>query len=614
MQAWINDRPVEADGRTILEAARSEGVFIQTLCEFAALRHTPGTCRMCLVEVERPEGSAFVTTACDTVLEAGWRVRTRSEKLRRMQRLQLELLMADHCQDCAACSRHGACELQTAGLRLGAGLPGKAGRIRPAAPAVRPEALARSRDESRRALLFDASRCIRCLRCLETCRTVAGQSAITFNGTGTNASIGFGPVGRTWSQSPTCVACGQCSLVCPTGALSVKDEGDMLLEWIEDPEIVTVVQTAPAVRVQLGEAFGLPAGTNVEGRITAALKSMGVDFVMDTCWSADVTIMEEGTEVLEKLRSDRAAGRRTTYFTSCCPGWVNYVEQSVPELIPNLSSTRSPQAIFGALSKTWLAKEKGLDPKRIRTISLMPCTAKKEEAQRGPLAREDGTRDNDLVLTTREAAALFRRCGIDLKNCPEASFDSPFMAQASGAGIIFGATGGVMEAALRTMRALCGVPAQEWRPDFEAVRGMDGIKEAEVELPGVGLVRIAVVHGLARVKAVADAVKAGESRWDFVEVMACPGGCVGGGGAVRAEGAPACAVPERAGGLYKLDREAPIRASHENPDVQRLYDAYLGQPGSHLAHELLHCRYEDRRAVPNPPSAEQLFQKVELTS
>jgi ferredoxin hydrogenase gamma subunit len=396
MKAFLNDVPVRfTEGETILEVARREGVFIPTLCEFAALHHRPGTCRMCLVEIVEKDRTRTVT-ACDTRMKEGLRVRTTGAQLRSMRKLQAELLFADHCERCSECPRHGDCELQTVAKTVGLDVSSLSGRF----------VNRHGTDDTAPALTFTPDKCIRCLRCLEVCRQVHGVGAITLEGFGTEAAVGFD--GTPWGASDRCIQCGQCSLVCPTGAIAVKDQCERALELFEDPSVTTVVQMAPAVRFTFGEAMGLPAGENLEGFLVAGLKKLGADLVCDTRWSADVTILEEGTELierLEKMKRENRLDRPDTMFTSCCPGWINHVEKSAADLIDHISTTRSPQGIFGALAKTWLPRALKIDKERIRVISIMPCTAKKDEAARPALSR-DGMPDVDLVLTVRELAEM----------------------------------------------------------------------------------------------------------------------------------------------------------------------------------------------------------------
>lgn len=598
MKAYINDKPIEfTQGETVLQAARRLGIFIPTLCAHLPLDHTPGTCRVCLVEITHADRAddKRIVTACTTQLEEGMRVATRTPEVRRMQRMQVAWVFADHDQDCASCSRYGKCELQDLALYVGLRDNGCNGRF----TAKRPD------DWSANGVVRDVNKCVRCGRCVEVCRTVQGLSALTLDNIGTQCGVGIAGASR-WADSATCVQCGQCTLVCPTGALSVHDQIETAVDWLDDPKIKTIVAFAPAVRVTVGEAFGLPMGTNVEKKIITALKMLGADYVCDINWAADVTIMEEGSELLDRIQK----GGKLPMMTSCCPGWVNYVEKIHPEWIDHLSTARSPQGIFGALAKTWFAQEHQIEPRELRLISIMPCTAKKDEAAREQLTR-DGRPDTDLVLTVREFIRLLRRYGIDLSRLQDSEFDSPFMAQSSGAGAVFGVTGGVMEAALRTV--YFRVTGQELGPiAYLPVRGMDAVRQATVPVGDLGELRVAVVHGLANVARFFERVKNEGLHYDFIEVMACPGGCIDGGGTDRTKEDFRVAARPRMQAIYEIDANRAIRQSHNNPDVQRLYAQFLGEPLSEKAHELLHMHYRDRKVTPKRKTISQIWREVKL--
>lgn len=581
MNASINGRDYSFEaGETILQVARRNGIFIPTLCHFQPLDHKPGTCRVCLAEVTDKNGHTEMMTTCNTPMEEGMRVNTRSACVRDMQRLQVELIFADHDQDCGACARHGNCELQDLAEYVGL----STNRFAPRMPSVRPF------DDTMRGMVRDMTKCVRCLRCVEVCRKVQGVAALTVDGTGVGAHIG---VGMAPSQNTSaCIQCGQCTLVCPTGALSERDENDAVLDYIANPELTTVFSFAPSVRVVLGEEFGLAPGENVQGKIVAALRRLGADVVIDTDFAADVVIMEEGSELLSRIRN----GGKLPLFTSCCPAWVNYAEKHCPEVLPYVSTTRSPQAVTGSLIKTYLAEKMGLSPRRIRAISIMPCTAKKDEAAR-PQLHVNGAPDTDVVLTVRELSRLFRRCGIDLAKMEPEEFDNPYMSDSTGAAVIFGTTGGVMEAAVRTVYAVLNhkeLPGVDVVP----VRGEEGMREAEVDLgEGNGVIRVAVVHGLANARKLAEQAVAGNSPYTFIEVMACPGGCVDGGGTCRVKKDYHPHARDRRQGLFSIDKNMPRRQSHNNPQIIRLYEDFLGEPNSHKAHELLHTHYTDRSKV-----------------
>lgn len=590
MKAFINGKEYSFEpGASILDVARANGIFIPTLCNFAPLDHTPATCRVCLVGLTDANGTRLVT-ACNTALTDGVRIDTISRQVRLAQRAQVELIFADHDQECVSCGRHGNCELQDLGKAVGlernrfAHRLGSAARKRPL-------------DLAANGIVRDMSKCIRCLRCMEVCRKVQGVAALTADGKGLEACIGVGMFDD--QQTSACIQCGQCTLVCPTGALSARDHVEQVLDCLTDPEIITVFSFAPAVRVLLGEDFGFATGSNVEGRIIAALHKIGADIVIDTDFAADVVIMEEGTELLEKIKNNG----RLPMFTSCCPGWINYAEKHVPAILPHVSSTRSPQAVLGALTRTYLAGKMEIDPVRIRTVSIMPCTAKKDEAAREQLA-SNGVPDVNYVLTVRQFARMLRRVGVDLASLEPEPFDNPFMSSSTGAAVIFGTTGGVMEAAVRTVHALLNGSELDL-VKTSPLRGMEGVREADIDLGGSnGSIRVAICHGLRNARILAEQALAGQSPYSFIEVMACPGGCIAGGGSCRHKGDYHPHLRERQQGLFSLDRVMPRRQSHNNPQVKKLYADFLGEPNSHKAHELLHTSYKDRSARPGASMAD----------
>ncbi|WP_321447696.1 [FeFe] hydrogenase, group A [uncultured Cohaesibacter sp.] len=576
----INNKQCMAfPNETILSCARRHDIYIPTLCELDDIDHTPGTCRVCVVEITHSKhNGAQIVTSCNTPVREGMTVQTRSKKARDMQKLQVELLMADHLQDCATCIRHGDCELQDVAQYVGLTENRFFDRL-----------LAESRpvDEASTSMIRDMRRCIRCQRCVAICRDHQGIDALVMEGTGNDRVVALRD--GTDPLSNICVSCGQCVLVCPTGALGERDEIDKALDYICDPDITTVVQFAPAVRVAFGEEFGMPAGTNVEGQVISACRKIGVDIVLDTNFAADVVIMEEGTELLGRLKE----GRKPT-FTSCCPAWINFAETHYPDILPLLSSTKSPQQVLSTIAKAYLPEKQDIAADKIRVISIMPCIAKKDEAAR-PQLGEAGKQDTDVVLTTREFARLLRREGIDLKTIKPSSFDNPYMSEYSGAAAIFGTTGGVMEAAVRTIYSVVNGKELD-KVELTQLRGFEGVREATVNLGGpIGEVKVAMVHGLGDTRKLVEMVRSGEADYDFIEVMACPGGCVDGGGSLRSKKAYLPLAMARRETIYNVDRKTNVRQSHKNMQMQALYRDFLQAPNSEKAHHLLHTHYEDRR-------------------
>lgn len=554
-------------GTTILEAAQKIGIHIPTLCYHPELR-LEGACRICVVQVE---GMKNLAASCVYPVSEGMVVRTNSDLVRRTRKNIVELLIANHPADCLVCRRHGECELQDLSRQLG---------IRQ----VRFEGEKRDipLDESSHSVIRDPNKCILCGRCVRVCQQTQAVSAIGMANRGSK-SIVTTPFDRGLAEGP-CVGCGQCINVCPVGALAEKDETERVWSALHHSEVHTVVQVAPAVRAALGEEFGLRPGSLVTGKLVTALRKLGFDKVFDTQFAADVTIMEEGHEFLHRLERNECL----PLITSCSPGWVSYCEHFFPELLPHVSSCKSPQQMFGALVKTYYAEKAGVDPAAICSVSVMPCTAKKSEAARSEM-NSSGQRDVDAVITTRELANMIREAGIDFSSLPEGEFDLQ-MGMSTGAGTIFGVTGGVMEAALRTVKEL--VDGQEL-PDveFQQVRGFAGTREATI-IVGGKRIKVAIVNGLAQAKQLMQAIQSGESEYHFVEIMGCPGGCIGGGGQ------PLSTDPEikikRASALYRQDMLKKVRKSHENPAVQELYRSFLGQPNGEKAHQLLHTHFQAR--------------------
>ncbi len=557
---------------TVLEAARSANIHIPTLCYLKDVSKT-GSCRMCVVEVST---ARTLQAACVYPVSEGLEVVTNSEKVRKARKITLELILSAHDKRCLTCERNRNCELQTLAEELG---------VRDIA--FEGERNVQEIDDSSASIVRDNNKCILCRRCVSACKNIQTVSVIDAVNRGFNTSIAC-----AFEQSlgdVACVNCGQCIAACPVGALYEKDSIAQTWEAIADPEKYVIVQTAPAVRAALGEEFGFEIGTPVTGKMANALKMLGFDKVFDTNTAADLTIMEEGTELINRIKD----GGKLPLITSCSPGWVKFCEHYYPEFIPNLSSCKSPHEMFGAVLKSYYAEKNNIDPEKMVVVSVMPCVAKKFEAGREELGNE--FQDVDIVLTTRELAKMIKEQGIDFASLEDAKFDDPF-GMDTGAGVIFGATGGVMEAALRTVAEILDgkEPASL---DFEAVRGVEGIKEAALTLGGKE-VKVAIAHGLGNARALLDSIKEGKADYHFIEIMACPGGCVTGGGQpiVPAKLRMDMDVKaERAKALYAEDKASTVRQSHKNPDVDKLYKEYFGEPGSHKAHDLLHTHYVERK-------------------
>ncbi len=570
----INGMDVTAPaGSTILEAARLAHIEIPTLCYLKEINEI-GACRMCVVEVK---GAKTLVTACVYPINEGMEVWTNTPKVVESRKKTLQLLLSNHRKECLSCVRSGNCELQQLCRDLGVIDEHK----------YDGEMLESEIDTSAAHMIRDNSKCILCRRCVAVCEKVQGIGVIGANERGFKTYIGSAfdmGLGET-----SCVSCGQCIAVCPTGALREKDYIDEVLEAVADPEKYVCVQTAPAVRAALGEEFGYPMGTDVEGKMAAALRRIGFDKVFDTNFSADLTIMEEAHEFLDRVQN----GGILPMITSCSPGWIKYCEHYFPDMTENLSSCKSPQQMFGAVLKTYYAEKMGMDPKKIVSVSIMPCTAKKFEIGR-PDQSAAGVPDVDYAMTTRELARMIKRLGIRFNELPDEGFDDP-LGESTGAAVIFGATGGVMEAALRTaVETLTGEELPN--PDFVDVRGTKGIKEASYNVAGMD-VKVAVASGLGNARKLLEKVKSGEADYHFIEIMGCPGGCVNGGGQPQVSGSVRNTVDVqgiRAKVLYDNDAAKTIRKSHENPSIKKVYEEYFGEPGSHKAHEVLHTTYVKR--------------------
>ena len=569
----IDGQEVKAKkGTTVLEAARSVGIDIPTLCFLKEINEV-GDCRMCIVEIEGRRGFA---TSCIQKVEEGMIVHTNTPSVMEARHVVLDLILSNHNRECLTCTRSGNCELQALAQKFNIQnieFPGKSKEYKI--------------DDLSPSIVRDPSKCVLCRRCVSACKKVQGIGAIDCINRGFESCIST--VGNKSLNDVNCTFCGQCIEACPTGALHEKETINEVIDKLKNPDAFVVVQTAPAVRVALGEEFGMPIGTNVTGKMVTALKRLGFDRVFDTNTGADFTIMEEANEFIKRFSEND----NLPMITSCCPGWVKFAEMNYPELLPHLSSCKSPHEMFGAILKTYYAEKENIDPKKMYVVSVMPCIAKKFEQNREELSN-DGMQDVDNVITTRELARMIKQANIDLAKLPDEKFDDP-MGEATGAAAIFGTTGGVMEAALRTAQdTLTGKDLKEI--DFESVRGEKGIKKAIIEVDGKEI-KIVVASGLGNARKIMEEIKSGKADYQFVEIMACPGGCImGGGQSIKAAKTRLDYDVRklRADCLYSIDEKSTIRKSHENPVLKKIYKEYLGEPLGDTAHHLLHTHYEAR--------------------
>ncbi|HRX42432.1 MAG TPA: NADH-dependent [FeFe] hydrogenase, group A6 [Clostridia bacterium] len=566
----INNKKVSVpEGTSILHAAKQTGITIPNLC-YHPDQEVKANCRVCVVEVE---GSKTLQASCATAVKEGMVVRTNTKKVRDSRKVVIELLLANHDMNCPSCSKNNHCGLQEIAANLGV----RESRFE---NVLKMQEI----DDSSPSIVRNQNKCIKCGRCIQMCNKVQGLAILDYIGRSDDVEVK--PAFGWYLADVACVACGQCSVVCPVAAITEKEDIEKVWEAINNPSKTVVVQTAPAVRVSLGEEFGMDPGEIVTGKLVAALRTLGFDKVFDTDFTADLTIIEEGNELLQRIKE----GGTLPMLTSCSPGWINFIEQYYPELLPHLSTCKSPQQMFGALAKGYYAEKIGRSPEEIFSVSIMPCTAKKFEADRDEMSLDGENPDVDVVLTTRELAKMLRQAGVDFNQLEEEEYDAPF-GLSTGAAVIFGATGGVMEAALRTVYEVVTGKTLE-SLDFKAVRGLEGIKEAEVDLDGTK-VKVAVAHSLSNARKVMELIKSGKAEYAFIEIMCCPGGCIGGGG--QPFGGTDELRLKRIEAIYKADGELPLRKSHENPAVKQLYEEFLGEPLGEISHHLLHTHYHSRK-------------------